>query len=176
MHPLLTSSRPLLYSSLFALVLAGCGSSPDHAADSASARAANARTNTLKTDSILFSLRRATRYIDSARNMLAVKDSTGDDLHVAVALLVHTPLGDSIRSSIQALIDRCHSAWPNPATVINIENAFHSTKIYLTPDFWYGQDFIDAPTVSAYTLLTTIEDECTRAADFTQSAIDGKPR
>ncbi|HVS98679.1 MAG TPA: hypothetical protein VHE54_19435 [Puia sp.] len=167
LQPLLPHARLLLYFALIVLAVPGCGSAADDAA--------KIKTTTLRTDSILSSLHRATRYIDSARNLLAAKDSAGGDQHLAAMLLVHTALGDSIRSSIRALIDCCHSAWPNPATAVNIDNAFHSTKTYISPDFWYDRDFIGTPTVTAYTLLTTIRDECTGAANFAVAAIGGRP-
>jgi hypothetical protein len=124
-------------------------------------------------DTIRRSLRHATRFIDSARHLLVARDSAGDNEQVAAMVLVHTPLGDSIRSAVLAFIDRCHNSWPNPATIVNIDNSFHYTKQVLAPEAWPRQNFSDTPTASAYTLLSSMEDECTRAADLAISRIDG---
>jgi hypothetical protein len=159
-----TPMRSLFYVSLLSLPLTGCTSAADRMA------------NAIRTDSILISLHRATRYIDSARNILVAKDSAGDNERIAAAVLVHTPLGDSLRSSVLGLIDRCHSNWPNAATSADIDNAFHYSKVLVTSDYWYGQEFIGIPTASAYTLLSSMEDECTKAANFTMFRLGGHPR
>lgn len=138
--------------------------------------AADRRLDSIRTNSILLSLHHATRYIDSARDLLATRDPAGDKDQIAAAVLVHTPLGDSLRSAVLGLIDRCHACWPNPATIANVDNAFHYSRQLTSSDAWYGQDFNATPTSTAYTLLTTMEDECTRAANFTMFRIDGHPR
>jgi hypothetical protein len=128
----------------------------------------------VKADSILNTLHRATRYIDSARNILVEKDSAGDNEHIAAIVLAHTPLGDSIRSAIRGLITLCHAGWPNQATLINLDNAFHHTSDVVSPDRWNNQNFTDTPTASAYAILITLEDECTFAARMTMSYIDSR--
>lgn len=130
----------------------------------------------IRADSILTSLHHATRYLDSARNLLVAKDPSGDSEHVASAILLHTPLGDSLRSSVRTLVTLCHNSWPNPATIINIDNAFRFTKQVIAPDAWDQVYFSGTPTATAYTLLSSMEDECKGAANFAMSSIDGRRR
>ena len=139
-------------------------------------RATDPKIAAIRTDSIRISLQRTTHYLDSARNLLVGKDPGGDSEHVASAILLHTPLGDSLRSAARALITICHDYWPNPATIINIDNAFHLTKQLIGRDAWDQVYFADTPTATAYTLLSSMEDECTGAANFAMSSIDGHPR
>lgn len=139
-------------------------------------RAIDPKIAAIRTDSILISLRHATRYIDSARNLLVAKDPSGDSENIASAVLIHTPLGDSLRSSVQSLITRCHDSWPNPATIINIDNAFRLAKQLTAPDAWDQVYFTGTPTSTAYSLLSSMEDECKNAVNFAVSSIGGHRR
>ncbi|HEV9037622.1 MAG TPA: hypothetical protein VGQ51_13400 [Puia sp.] len=130
----------------------------------------------IRADSILVSLHRTTHYIDSARNLLVAEDPGGDSRHVASAVLLHTPLGDSLLSTTRTLVTLCHDSWPNPATIINIDNAFRFTKQLIAPHAWDQVYFSDTPTSTAYTLLFSMELECNSAANFAMSRIDGRRR
>ena len=130
----------------------------------------------VRADSISVSLHHATRFIDSARNLLVAEDPGGDSDRVASAMLIHTPLGDSLRSAVQTLVTLCHEDWPNPATIINIDNAFRFTKQLLARDAWDQVYFSGTPTAMAYSLLSSMEDECKSAANFAMSSLDGRKR
>jgi hypothetical protein len=156
--------RVAFFSIILSISLIGC------------LRATDPKIAAVRTDSILHSLRRATHYIDSARNLLVSLDPGGDSPHVASGLLIHTSLGDSLRSSAQALITCCHDNWPNPATIINMDKAFHFTKQLVAPDAWNHLYFSGTPTSAAYTVLSSMEDECKSAANLTMTSIDGRRR
>jgi hypothetical protein len=136
-------------------------------------RAIDPKVAAIRTESIHISLHRAARFIDSARDLLVAKDPGGDSDHVASALLIHTALGDSLQSAVRNLMTVCHDSWPTPATIINIDNAFHFTKQLLAPGAWDQVYFTDTPTATAYTLLSSMEDECKGAVNFAVSTIDG---
>lgn len=127
-------------------------------------------------DSILASVHRAAQLIDSTRNLLVARDPGGDSEHVASTVLLHTPLGDSLRSAVLALIGLCHRHWPNPATITNIDNAFRFTNQLTAIDGWNQVYFSGTPTMNVYTLLSSMEDECKGAANIAISAIDSRRR
>lgn len=139
-------------------------------------RTTDPRIAAIRADSISVSLHHATRFIDSARNILVAEDPGGDSVRVASALLIHTPLGDSVRSAVQTLVTLCHNDWPNPATIINIDNAFRFTKQLLAHDAWDQVYFPGTPTAMAYSLLSSMEDECKSAANFAMFSLDGRKR
>ena len=66
--------------------------------------------------------------------------------------------------------------WPNPATITNIDNAFRFTNQLIATDAWNQIDFSGTSTANAYTLLSSMEDECTGAVNFVISAIDRRRR
>jgi hypothetical protein len=139
-------------------------------------RAIDPKNASVQKDSIYSTLHRATHYLDSARNLLVARDPGGDSEHVASTVLLHTPLGDSLRSAVLALVDLCHREWPNSATISNIDDAFRFTNQLTATDDWNQIYFSGTPTMNAYTLLSSMEDECKNAANFEISAIDSRRR
>lgn len=125
----------------------------------------------VKAGPLLLAMHRAIRYVDSAHDLLQAKDTSGVNLHVADALLVHTPLGDTIRSAMLDLMSRCRGYITDRQKLDSLDKIFDNCKTVLAPDYWYREDFNGTPTVAALTILAVLRSDCVRGANF---AISGR--
>ena len=109
--------------------------------------------------------------IQETRDILQQKDSTGENTAIATHLLVHTPLGDSLRNAIDQTIQLCEKALVDKKQLAVLDATFGQTLEMITPEGW-PRYFKDTPTVGALTLLSYLNGRLTNAAALTLKDID----
>jgi len=110
--------------------------------------------------------------IDSVQELLRTTDSVGETVGVAEKILIHTPLGDSLRKAMLEASDRCYAALLSPDKKPALDSIFSTVKEYTTPGNWNGGVFSETPTVAAQTILSALESRCMNAASLTMKDID----
>ena len=123
-----------------------------------------------KNGDLIRALTNVMRYVGNAKALLSFRDSTGERRDVAAVVLVHTPLGDSVRSTMLRLIAQCHGYLSDPKKIDSLNKMLVNTNAILEEGHWYKDDFTGEATIGAITLMNALETSAISAARF---ATDG---
>jgi hypothetical protein len=117
-------------------------------------------------DSLYQSMQDALSLLSRARDLLHTKDPPGENRQIAAKLLVHTPLGDSIREAIARVASWCQKTLVSQDKKTDLDALLTQPRAIADPSQWVRY-FTDTPTVGAQTILSYFESQCTKAATFT---------
>jgi hypothetical protein len=123
-------------------------------------------------DSLLAAIDEAVTRIRATSDVLRDKDPTGDNTTISQRLLVHTPLGDSLRISVEQMIRHSESVCAGFEKNYSIDSVISDIKEITIPKHWYHDNFPDQPSVATLVILNALESDCKKAAVMVFKQID----
>ena len=110
--------------------------------------------------------------IDRIIAILRDKDSVGENTGIGAALLVHTPIGDSLSVMIRGLSQYSYAALVTPGKKASLDSALSDVKEQTGRPNWMEENFTNTPSIAVITMLTYYKMSAIKGATITMSDID----
>lgn len=127
-----------------------------------------------KADTLYAATKKAVDLIDKINETLKENDSAGSNMNISAALLVHTPLGDSLAKVVREVPDDCYAALVSRSKKIKLDSTLNLARMMISRKDWMEELFSNEPSISVLTILSSLKFEFMKATAMTMSDIDNR--
>jgi len=124
-------------------------------------------TYALYADSIYFITRNTYNYLDSLKNYLKSKDTTGENLDLATNILIKTATGDTLLQKLSDVYKYSYSFLIDKSKKRKLDSVLVTFAEIQVNKNWKSIYFDQTPTVAAMTILSKFQSDCVNAAEIT---------
>lgn len=140
------------------------GKSIDELYSTINSKRQNNQQFTLYADTMYLITKNANDLIDSLKDVMQTKDTSGTDLMLATNLIIKTKIGENLTKALNKVYVFATSYFNDKSEKQKLDSALGSLKEIQSSNDWTRKYFESVPTVGAITILTKFKNDCTNTA------------
>jgi hypothetical protein len=127
----------------------------------------NHLTYALYADSVYFTTKNTCNYLDSLKNILKTKDTTGENIDLATNMLIKSATGDTLLQKLSSVCKYAYSSLIDKSKKGELDSALVTIREIQVDKNWKKKYFESVPTFAAMTILSSFKNDCINAATIT---------
>ncbi|MBX3238476.1 MAG: hypothetical protein KIT80_06785 [Chitinophagaceae bacterium] len=124
----------------------------------------NNKDLTTRADTIYFRTTKTCSFLDSLKQVMLKKDTTGTNLDLATKLLFNTKTESDLTENLLSVYHSINSYSVDTSTKATINGTFQIFGEIQADKSWAKKYFETTPTIAAVTILTRLKNDCSNAA------------
>lgn len=124
-------------------------------------------TYALYADSIFYTTKNTYKWLDSLKDVLKSKDSTGENLYLATSIFIKTATGDTLLRRLTDVYKQSCSSLIEKSKKGSLDSVLVSIRQLQFDKNWKRAYFEMTSTVAALTILSKFQNDCINAAIIT---------
>lgn len=117
-----------------------------------------------KADILYFATIHVGKLLDSLKQVMLRKDTTGTNIDLATKLLIDTKTGSDLTEGLLNVYNQVNSSSINSSSKKILDSTLHNLSDIKKDKTWIKKYFEATPTIAAVTILTKLKNDCFNAA------------